>query len=324
MIRALSVILAVLFLSACQERLVCPAYQSAFIHDKDELRKRFSYFQEDSTPKVYAASKNKYLVAEPTTYRKKIRSMQTVPMKRVLVNVPDSISGVQSDSAVAADLDRAARSVIDSTVIVDVPPPDTTVLAEDSIYVITRDKEVRVLKYNTPDSLVYDPVQNKYVPQKPKYYVDEVGYNTDQDNYMWYLRHSLVLPDVRLAKLQQQASQEKAKDDKRKKEGGFFKRLFGKKEQVDIDSAELELPEPEEAEFDFIDTTETVRPVVEEEQQEENDKGLFKKKKRDTEVAPEEEEQPEEKPARRRRDDPADENNQETVPTEEEQGDDGF
>src|SRR5688500_19461864 len=94
-----------LLLSACTQRLICPAYQSAFIYDKDQLRKKFSYFQEDSTPKVLTASKNKYLIAEAMRYRKKIQRMQTVPMKKVFVQVPDSISGVESDTVITAALD---------------------------------------------------------------------------------------------------------------------------------------------------------------------------------------------------------------------------
>jgi hypothetical protein len=166
-----------LILASCKERLVCPAYQSAFIYDKDQLRKKFSYFAEDSTPKVFTASKTKYLIAEPTPYRKKIRSLQTVPAKKVFVNVPDSLSG-KKDSVITADLNKAALSVMDTTMIVDVPPKDTTAVVEDSTYVITKDKEVRILKYNMPDSLEYDASVNKYVAQKPKYYIDEVGYNT--------------------------------------------------------------------------------------------------------------------------------------------------
>ena len=65
-----------LLFSACTQRMICPAYQSAFIYDKNELRKRFSYFQEDSTPKILMASKTKYLIAEPISYRKKLRAMQ--------------------------------------------------------------------------------------------------------------------------------------------------------------------------------------------------------------------------------------------------------
>src|SRR3954465_13836402 len=101
MARAIYVIIGVLiFLTACTERLICPAYQSAYIYDKNELRKKFSYFQEDSTPKIFTVSKTRYLIAEPTPYRKKLRSLQTVPMKKVFVSVPDSISGNNQDSVI--------------------------------------------------------------------------------------------------------------------------------------------------------------------------------------------------------------------------------
>jgi hypothetical protein len=303
----------VVVLAACTQRAVCPAYQSAFIYDKNELRKKFSYFQEDSTPKILTASKNKYLVAEPTPYRKKIRSLQTVEARKFFVQVPDSISGKQTDSLVVADMEAATRSVIDSTFIVDVPR-DTVESEEDSTYVISKDREVRVLKYNMPDSLEYDEVTSRYVPQRPKYYVDEVGFNTEQDNYMWYLRHSLILPDVKLA--QQQSGErggERAKAEKKEKKGflGFFKNLFKKKEPVDTDSAELELPQQEE--FDFIDTTEVepvivpqqkpkkteVNPAEETEEQittdPQADKPKKKRKKKDKKSKEPQKEQPEEK-----------------------------
>jgi hypothetical protein len=77
--------------------MICPAYQSAFIYDKNELRKRFSYFQEDSTPKILMASKTKYLIAEPISYRKKLRMMQTVAMKPVNPVVPDSLTMGKDD-----------------------------------------------------------------------------------------------------------------------------------------------------------------------------------------------------------------------------------
>lgn len=245
-----------LVLGACTQRSICPAFQSAYIYDKDALRKKFSYFQEDSTPKVLTASKNRFLVAEPTPYRKKVRSLQTVAMKPVPVHVPDSI--VNGDSVSRADLDRAARSVIDSTFIEDVParqaPP-----AEDSVYVITKDRELRLLKYNGADSLEYDPVTGKYVGQKPEYYVKDVRLNIEQDNYMWYLRDYLVLPDVRLAQKQQAGEAEdsrkkRGRKEKKEKRGlkGFFKNLFKKKPKA-VDSTELPPPAPQE-EFDFIDT----------------------------------------------------------------------
>ena len=81
-----------LLFSACTQRMICPAYQSAFIYDKNELRKKFSYFEEDSTPKLLVASKTKYLIAEPMSYRQKLRSLQTVAMKPVNPVLPDSMT----------------------------------------------------------------------------------------------------------------------------------------------------------------------------------------------------------------------------------------
>ena len=99
MARALILLIGSLFaLGACTQRSICPAFQSAYIHDKDVLRKRFSYFQEDSTPKILTASKNQYLVANAMPYRKKVRSMRTVPMKPVPVVVPDSLTNEDSVS----------------------------------------------------------------------------------------------------------------------------------------------------------------------------------------------------------------------------------
>lgn len=250
-----------LALGACTQRSICPAFQSAYIYDQDALRKKFSYFLEDSTPKILTASKTQYLIAEPTSYRKKVRSLQTVEMKPVFVNVPDSIANADSVSLV--DLDRAARSVIDSTFIQDVPQAQV----QDSVYVITKDRELRLLKYNGPDSLEYDPVAEKYVAQKPEYYVKDVGLNIEQDNYMWYLRDYLVLPDVRLAQKRQAADDKAAKrshEQKNKKKGGlkgFFKNLF-KKKQAEKDSAQVAPPPKEEFDFIDVDTTAQSRAPV--------------------------------------------------------------
>jgi hypothetical protein len=215
--------------------MICPAYQSAFIYDQDELRKKFSYFQDDSVPKVLTASKNKYLVADPISYRKKIRTMQTVPMKPVPVKVPDSLTA-EGDVSLA-ELDMAARSVMDTIVASGYQaPPDSTEAQEDSVYVITKDKELRLLKYD-PDSI--------------KYHVVDVRLNVDQDNYMWYLRDYLILPDVRIAKMGQNAKTEEAKAEK-KGIKGFFKNLFKRKKKEEVDSAAL-APPPQEDEFDYID-----------------------------------------------------------------------
>lgn len=278
MARAIIVFIGgILMLGACTQRSICPAFQSAYIHDKDALRKKFSYFQEDTTPKILTASKNKYLIAEPTPYRKKLRSMQTVAMKPVPVVVPDSIAN--EDSVSREELDRAARSIIDSTFIQDVPPQPQQ-QAEDSVYVISKDKELRLLKYNGADSLVYDPVSQKYVAQKPEYYVKDVRLNIEQDNYMWYLRDYLVLPDVRLARIQQGAEKNKEVSDKKakKKKGskGFFKNLFKKKKKA-ADSTDM--PAPPKEEFDFIDA-DTISRATPPSEEPETRRGLLASRKK--------------------------------------------
>jgi hypothetical protein len=210
-------IACVVLASCAYQQTVCPAYQSAFIHDKDALRKKFSYFENDSTPKVYAANKNKFLSVEPTTYKKKAQSLQTVVRKPIAVQVPDSLKpGYVSESEAFA---MAERNVFDSTAVIRV---DTLATTEDSVYQITKDKEIHVLKYDNA---------------KRSYYVDTLGYNTEQDNYMWYLRHVLVLPDARLAALNPEGNKKEEKAQKatteRKGIKGFFKGLFKKKEKAD-------------------------------------------------------------------------------------------
>ncbi|MEO1055124.1 MAG: hypothetical protein AAFX87_31100 [Bacteroidota bacterium] len=71
--------------------MICPAYQSAFIYDKEELNKRFSYFQ-DSLPKenlTASVQKDRFLIIEPQSFKKKNRSLQTIEMKDVMP-IPDT------------------------------------------------------------------------------------------------------------------------------------------------------------------------------------------------------------------------------------------
>ena len=331
-----------LLLSACTQRMICPAYQSAFIYDKNELRKQFSYFQEDSTPKILMASKTKYLIAEPMSYRKKLRMMQTVAMKPVNPVLPDSMTmdddlfeeGIDGEDGVVpgAELDLAARSVIDSIYIEDVPV-DTTQTYVDSIYVISKDKELRLLKYNFPDSLKFDEATGKYVSETPEYTVKDIRFNVEQDNYMWYLRNSLVLPDVRLSQLHQSEQNARAsKAAKKTKKGffGFFKNLFKKKEKEPVDSTELQIQPKPIDDFDYIEND-----SIRERQQDSiraaqppEKKGTFsflKKKNKATNA-------PEEKPVKNRRekrpkedDAPTEPEDEEPVAEEEEEMDDiGF
>jgi hypothetical protein len=310
-----------LLLSACTQRLICPAYQSAYIYDKDELRKKFSYFLEDSTPKILTASKTKYLIAEPVSYRKKLRSMQTVAMKDINPVLPDSMKigeeGLMGEDGVVpgAELDLAARSVIDSTYIVDVPQ-DTTQAVGDSVYVISKDKEVRMLKYNIPDSLVYDETTGRYVPRTPKYGVADIRFNVEQDNYMWYLRKNLVLPDVRLS---QAAQAEQKKEAKKKK--GFFKNLFKRKKKVEVDSTAITIPPKSEDEFDYIDEDEQVQADEQIQEEPQKKKGLFKKKQKTTEVGAEEQQPAKEKKKKKGKKPKIDYGDE---PKKQEEDDDGF
>jgi len=311
-----------LLLSACTQRLICPAYQSAFIYDREELRKKFSYFQEDSTPKILTASKTKYLIAEPVSYRKKLRSLQTVPMKDVNPVLPDSMKigedGDMGEDGVVpgAELDLAARSVIDSTYIVDVPQ-DTTQALGDSVYVISKDKEVRMLKYALSDSLAFDETTGKYVPKTPKYVVTDIRFNVEQDNYMWYLRKNLVLPDVRLT---QAAQKEEKTAQKKKEKKGFFKNLFKRKKKDDVDSTAIKAPAKNADDFDYIEEGEQTQEEDGVQSQPEEKKGLFKKKKKAAEVETQAEPEPEKEKKKKKNKKPK----VDATPEEAAEDDDGF
>ncbi len=135
MFRVLLSVACLCSIAACNtQRMVCPAYQSSFIYDKEATRQKFSYFKEDSTPKIYTASKNKYLVAVPESYRKKLRKMQTVEMTPVYPpDIPDSLK--QQDDFSLAELDP-----LDSA---------AATAGTDTTYAITKTKE----KYNLDQDL---------------------------------------------------------------------------------------------------------------------------------------------------------------------------
>jgi len=101
---------------SCAERTICPAYQSAFIHDKAALTKHFSYFKEDSTPKILTASKNKFLVAEKQPYWKKVRSLNTVKMETIYPVLDDSTQ-LAGDIVLMAEMDVIDTVALDSTSI---------------------------------------------------------------------------------------------------------------------------------------------------------------------------------------------------------------
>ena len=272
MIRAIClVVVFTVFLASCTQRVVCPAYQSAFIYDKEALRKKYSYFNEDSTPKVLTASKNKYLIGVPVSYKKKVRSLQTVAMVQVNPVVPDSLQEGYKETEM--DVSGVERNVNDSTAVIRI---DTLAKpAQDSVYVISKEKEVRILKYDA---------------MKRSYFVDTVGFNTEQDNYMWYLRDVLLLPDARLAK-SQTGKEEEGGDEgvgKKVKKGGLFKNLFKKKEkQTEAqDTTENVTVEKEDYGYDEFegkakDSTEVQKPIQQTIEPKKSKGSLFNRKKAD-------------------------------------------
>jgi hypothetical protein len=225
MIRALTFCLFASFwvLSGCStQKMICPAYQSAFIHDRSVQKESFVYYNanknqsrevlasnsktlmlppNDSTwtnsvvlqgPSLPIEKRNKrtrYLLLPEKSYRKALRALQTVEMKPVYPKK-------QTDSVdIKKALDSAARSITDTLTVTSNPPPKKTE-EKDSTYVISIEKE---------------------------------KFNVDQDNYMWYFRKILVLPDVRIGMEEAKKENSPAVTEKKK---GFFSRLFKKKKKT--------------------------------------------------------------------------------------------
>ena len=106
-------IIAIVFLHSCTQRTICPAYQSAFMHDQDFKARHFSSFGEDSLPKGFEVSKDKFLVMEPMSYRKKIRSLNTIEMKDLYPEIEDSLE-FAGDDLMLAELDIVDSLQMDS------------------------------------------------------------------------------------------------------------------------------------------------------------------------------------------------------------------
>lgn len=271
--------------------MICPAYQSAFIHDKPTARETFVHYNENkSQPRELLASNSKtltlpardsawensvvlpgpalpkekrnkrtrYLLLPEKTYRKAMRALQTVEMQPVYpVKKKDSLNG-----NIAKLLDSAARSINDTLTSTDKIASEKSDSNEDSVYVISLEKE---------------------------------KFNVDQDNYMWYFRNILVLPDVRIA---MEGAQEDAKvtAKKEKKKGffGFFKNLFSKKDKTKKEPVKVDTKLQDQP----ADSTATTSPPIEEPKKKKGIFGMFKKKSKEPanpQKAPAKKEEEEEK-----------------------------
>jgi hypothetical protein len=136
--RAAGFIFLLALTGACTQKMVCPAYQSSYLYDKETLRKKFSYFNEDSTPRIFATAggKNRYLVGEDVPYKRRLASLRTVSMVEVYPVLPDS-AAIDSTEVLQTELD-----VADSTAVLPRRPSDDG-------YVISKAKE----KFNYDEEL---------------------------------------------------------------------------------------------------------------------------------------------------------------------------
>ncbi len=89
----------VLILQSCQERMICPAYQSTFILDDEVRYQLFTRFEKDSIPKEYAGvKKSSYGLIEPMGRKKRERSMAIVAMRTVMpAKTEDSLTTSATD-----------------------------------------------------------------------------------------------------------------------------------------------------------------------------------------------------------------------------------
>jgi len=83
-------VFATMYLSACQQKMICPAYHSYFILDVDETRKTFSLFGADSLPKKnWEVDKEKYGIAKNIPTQKKLKEMRIISMNSIYKKIDD-------------------------------------------------------------------------------------------------------------------------------------------------------------------------------------------------------------------------------------------
>ena len=286
------------FLSGCvTQRKICPAYQSAFIFDQAALRKKFSYFENDSTPKVYTASRTSNLIIPEESYKKKLRSLQTIEMKPVYTVLPDTSKskGKKDGNFYKApeNIDSLLRTQTRDVVAPEEVKPKADSIAKkdsvevDSSYQISKDKEVRFYRYhadtlrNRVDKLHTksgEELKKLYAKYKRSndsamYRVDNIRYRSEQEMYMYYLRDVLVLPDVRAATEDEKRAKADSgkvikteKPDSLKGFKGFLKRLKGMfKKKTKSDSIDVSSPK---------------QPIVKEDEETVPDSTLTKKQRK--------------------------------------------
>ncbi|NJN25923.1 MAG: hypothetical protein HC819_08125 [Cyclobacteriaceae bacterium] len=91
---------AMVYLSACQQKMICPAYHSYFILDVDETKNTFSLFGPDSLPKkTWEVDKEKYGIAKEIPREKKLKEMRIISMNSVYKKLEDPFANFQREFA---------------------------------------------------------------------------------------------------------------------------------------------------------------------------------------------------------------------------------
>lgn len=84
------------YFSACQQKMICPAYHSYFILDVDETRRTFTMFGPDSLPKKnWEVDKEKYGIAKEVADAKKLREMRIISMNSIYKKIEDPFAEFQ-------------------------------------------------------------------------------------------------------------------------------------------------------------------------------------------------------------------------------------
>ena len=105
-------VISTFYQSACQQKMICPAYHSYFILDVDETRKTFSLFGAVSLPrKRWEVDKEKYGIAKEVSDQKKENEMRTISMNSIYNKIEDPFEMFRREYATADSsfyLDSAA------------------------------------------------------------------------------------------------------------------------------------------------------------------------------------------------------------------------
>jgi len=286
-------LLAIVGFTACNDKLICPAYQSYYIFDEKKRDDMFAMFGEDSLPKMGGdVAKNKYgLVAQAKLlpYQRKKQELNTVHMETVM---PTLLSETTSDSV----------------------GTDSNFLSEE---VFGGDEDA----------------WKRLAPREISFEKRETGINVDQKNYALLLGDYLLAQQEADAAAEAAANGEDPFgepgfgefEEPEEKKGffGFFKNLFKKKDKGgdalddgeegfgDDGSEDIDLEAPEDTGDEFFDEEprrkkkkkDKAPKQKKEKKPKEKKEKKPKVKKEKKEKAPKEEKPPKEKKKKKKDDD---------------------